>query len=247
MAYPEWLIRPIAHRGLHDAAAGVIENTRSAFEAAIAAGYAIELDLQEARDGEPVVFHDATLDRLTEASGPLIERDAAELCRVRLKGTQDRMQTLPELLQQVAGRVPLIIEVKSRWDARGPFETRIGRILADYGGPAAVMSFDPASVAVFRDRHPRLPRGLVATRFRKDRDWQHLGAARRCALTHLLYAPLVKAQFIAYDVRRLPALAPLIARKLAHLPLLTWTVRTEEERATAERWADAMIFERLRP
>ena len=114
-----WLTRlPLAHRGLHDAAAGVIENTASAFSAAIAHNYAIECDVQLAADGSAVVFHDETLDRLTDASGLLADRTAAELKRIRIKDSRDRLPTLAEVLAQVNGRVGLVIELKSRWDGR---------------------------------------------------------------------------------------------------------------------------------
>jgi glycerophosphoryl diester phosphodiesterase len=247
MTAADWLIRPIAHRGLHDSSQGVIENTASAFQAAIDAGYAIECDLQEAGDGEPMVFHDATLDRLTTASGSIGALPAAKLQAVPFKQTGDRMQTLNELLEQVGARVPLVIEVKSRWDARGPFEKRIGGILAAYGGPAAVMSFDPNSVRAFKAQHPKLVRGMLGTRFEKDDHWGHLSAARRFVLRNLLEGFTLRPDFIAYDIKALPALAPMVARTLAGLPLLTWTVRTQAQRHTAERWADAVIFEGFRP
>ncbi len=247
MTTADWLIRPIAHRGLHDTSQGIIENTASAFQAAIDAGYAIECDLQEAGDGEPMVFHDGTLDRLTTASGPVSALPAAKLQAVPFKQSGDHMQTLSGLLEQVAGRVPLVIEVKSRWDARGPFEKRVGDILATYSGPAAVMSFDPNSVRAFKTQHPNLVRGMLGTRFDDDHDWGRLSAARRFMLRHLLEGFTLRPDFIAYDIKALPALAPVLARTLAGLPLLTWTVRTPAERHAAERWADAMIFEGFRP
>lgn len=242
-----WLLRPISHRGLHDAAQGVIENTPTAFQAALDAGYAIELDLQEAGDGVPMVFHDATLDRLTDATGPLKMQTSQNLKRVNFMATSDRMQTLDELLEQVAGQAPLAIEIKSDWGPRGPFERRIARSLDDYRGRVAVMSFDPDSIAALRDAAPGIARGLVAERFRARRHWAHLSNARRAAMRHLLTAFMIAPHFIAYDVRGLPSLAPFLARHLFRRPLLAWTVRSETERRLAERWADAIIFENLRP
>lgn len=246
MAAPPWLIRPAAHRGLHDAVSGIIENTASAFQAAINAGYTIECDVQEASDGEPMVFHDATLDRLTTGSGPVQALSSAELRAIPFKDTTDRMQSLNELLDQVGGRVPLLIEVKSRWNKRGPFEARIGDCLGSYAGPAAVMSFDPNCVDAFKAQHPMLVRGLLGTDFR-GAEWARLGPWRAFAMRNLFDSFLVRPHFIAYDIKVLPALAPMIARHIAGLPLLTWTVRTDAQRRTAERWADAMIFEGFRP
>src|SRR5262245_41080989 len=163
MASLDWLIaRPVAHRGLHDAAAGVIENTPSAFAAAIAGNYAIECDLQLSADGEAMVFHDATLERLTEGRGRLDAMPAAALKQVAFKATTDRMLTLAELCALVSGRVALVIELKSRFDDDQRLAARTAKVLADYSGPAALMSFDPGAVAAVRDLIPSLPRGLVA-------------------------------------------------------------------------------------
>lgn len=117
MTCPEWLTaRPIAHRGLHDAERGVIENTSSVVAAAVQAGYAIEVDLQRSADGEAMVFHDDALGRLTEAGGLVRDRTAAELKRLAFKDTADRMMTLGELLDLVGGRTPLVLELKSHFD-----------------------------------------------------------------------------------------------------------------------------------
>src|SRR3954452_20774269 len=108
-----WLTaRPIAHRGLHDAGKGIIENTASAAAAAIEGQYGIECDLQISADGEAMVFHDDTLDRLTEQRGPLAALTAAELRQVRYRNSNDRIITLGELLDLVAERVTLVIELK---------------------------------------------------------------------------------------------------------------------------------------
>jgi len=101
----DWLTaRPVAHRGLHDTSAGIIENTASSVAAAVAAGYGIEVDLQISRDGEAMVYHDDALGRLTEGDSRLDRMDAAELAAVPFKATSDRMLTLGELLELVAGK-----------------------------------------------------------------------------------------------------------------------------------------------
>src|SRR5436190_17758463 len=141
----DWLTaRPIAHRGLHDAAAGVIENTASAFAAAIAGGYGIETDLQISSDGEAMVHHDFALGRLTLGSRLLAAMTAAGLKEVPFKATADRIMTLGELCDSVAGRTPLVIELKSRFDGDRRLATRAAEVLKNYVGPVAVMSFDPA-------------------------------------------------------------------------------------------------------
>src|SRR5437899_6882587 len=143
MSGPEWLTaQPVAHRGLHDLAAGVVENTASAFAAAIAGGFAIETDLQISSDGEAMVHHDFALGRLTLGSRQLAAMTAAGLKEVPFKATSDRMMTLSGLCKLVAGRVPLLIELKSRFDDDMTLAARAAEVLESYTGPAALMSFD---------------------------------------------------------------------------------------------------------
>src|SRR5437868_831934 len=144
MAGLDWLIaRPIAHRGLHDPAAGIVENTPSAIAAAVAAGYGIEVDLQVTADGDAVVHHDAALGRLTEGSERLDALTAAQLGRVAFRATTERMLTIGELCDLVAGRAALMLELKSRYDGDRRLASRVAQVLASYPGPAAGMSFDP--------------------------------------------------------------------------------------------------------
>jgi glycerophosphoryl diester phosphodiesterase len=243
----DWLKRSIAHRGLHDEARGIIENTGSSVEAAIAKGYAVEVDLQCAAHGVPIVFHDRTLDRLTAEHGAVADRDAAALRDIPLRNSKDCILSLEGLLGLVDGRVPLLIEVKSTWSGDHAYEHNIAAALAAYKGHVALMSFDPECVAAFRRVAPSLPRGLIAERFEDKHYWPDLSAGQRFAMRHLLTAAIARPHFIAYDIRALPALAPGIARDIFRLPLLTWTVRSEADKANAQLFADAMIFEGIEP
>lgn len=248
MAGLDWLTaRPVAHRGLHDAGHGVIENTASAFTAAIAKNYAIECDLRLSADNEAMVFHDRALDRLTEASGDVVCKTADKLGAVMFKNTADRMMTLAQLCHLVGGRVPLILELKSEFDGDPRLPERVADLLQGYAGPVAAMSFDPDQVAALATFAPGLPRGIVAERHYGHPEWAALKRADRFRLAHLLHAGRTRPHFVAYAVNDLPAVAPLAARWLFGLPLLTWTVRTEAQRACAARWADQMIFEGFRP
>jgi glycerophosphoryl diester phosphodiesterase len=239
----EWLTaRPIAHRGLHDAAAGVIENTTSAFAAALACGYGIECDIQVSADGEALVYHDDALGRLTEGAGLLAAMPAAALTRVAFKATADRMITLGELCDLIGGRVTLVIEMKSRFDGDLRLARRAAAVLAGYQGAAALMSFDPEPIAAVRGAGPALARGLVAMRREPDAP-----AAKVSMVGFVRQALAAAPQFLAYRVADLTDAAPLIARHVVRLPLLTWTVRTEAERERAARHADQMIFEGFRP
>jgi glycerophosphoryl diester phosphodiesterase len=244
----DWLTaRPIAHRGLHNAVAGVIENTPSALSAAIAAGYAIEIDAQITVDGEAVMHHDFELGRLTDGHGALARMTAAELARVPFKATGDRIITLAQVCELVAGHVPLLIEIKSRFDGDLRLTQRVAQVLTDYPGPAAAMSFDPEVVACLREAAPALARGIVAERWYRQREWAILSMWQRQSLGNLLHGFRTRPQFVAYAVRDLPATAPLVARQAFGLPLLTWTVRSDADRARARRWADQIIFEGFRP
>jgi glycerophosphoryl diester phosphodiesterase len=246
MAGLDWLVeRPVAHRGLHGN--GLIENTLGAARAATEAGYAIEIDVQLTADNEVVVFHDDTLDRLTEATGPLKARTLAELKQLTIRGSNERIPTLQELLDTVHGRTPLVIELKSEWDGSDRLAARTAEILKGYEGPVAGMSFDPRILIDLQKYAPGLPRGIVAERYYDDPDWAPLGNAQKFQFGNLLHITQTKPHFVAYYVRDLPALAPLLARYILGMKLLTWTVRTDAERKKARSWANQMIFEGFRP
>ena len=151
----DWLTaRPIAHRGLHDAARGIIENTAAAVRAAIEGGYGIEVDLQISADGEAMVHHDDVLGRLTDGAGRLDRLSAAELKRVAFRGSAERMMTLGDLCDLVGGRAALLLELKSRFDGDGRLPARVAASLAGYRGPVAPMSFDPLQLQAAAAKGP---------------------------------------------------------------------------------------------
>jgi glycerophosphoryl diester phosphodiesterase len=245
---PDWLTaRPVAHRGLHDRARGIVENMPAAAQAAVDGNFAIECDIQLTADGEAMVHHDDALGRLTEGSGPLLGKTAAELKAVSFKDTPERMMSLGDLCALVGGRVPLVIEMKSHFDGDRRLVRRMAEVLASYSGPAAGMSFDPDQVLALRELMPKLPRGITAERTYEEADWPDASPAQRRGMLHLGHAFRTRPHFVAYWVDDLPAPAPWIARHIFGLPLLTWTVRTKEQRERAIRYADQMIFEGFRP
>lgn len=230
---PDWLTgRPYAHRGLHGH--GRPENSRAAFEAAIAAGHGIELDVQPSRDGVPMVFHDARLERLTDGQGPVAAQDAADLARVRLKDCAETMPTLDEILALVAGRTPLLIEVKSDAPGWRRMLDRTIHAVAASDGPAAVMGFHPLVPRACRLRAPAVARGLVAG----ERGAR--GPLRR--LARWAGMMLARPDFVALDVRDLPSAFSDRCRRRG-IPVLTWTVRGDVDRRRAARHADQIIFE----
>jgi glycerophosphoryl diester phosphodiesterase len=245
---PDWLAaRPIAHRGLHDRARGIIENMPAAARAAVSGNFSIECDIQLTADGEAMVHHDDALGRLTEGSGALLGMTSGQLRAVKFKDTSERMMSLGDLCALVDGRVPLVIEVKSHFDGDRKLVTRMSEVLAPYSGPVVGMSFDPDQVLALREKMPALPRGIIAERTYDEADWPVATPAQRQSMLHLRHVFRTRPHFLAYWVDDLPAPAPWIARNIFGLPLLTWTVRTPEQRARAACYADQMIFEGFLP
>jgi glycerophosphoryl diester phosphodiesterase len=248
MRAPDWLTaRPVAHRGLHDIARGIVENMPAAFQAAVSGNFAIETDLQLSADGEAMVHHDDGLGRLTEGSGALLGKTSAELRAVPFKNTSERMISLGDLCALVDGRVPLLIEVKSHFDGDRKLVARTAEVLRAYSGPAAVMSFDPDQVLAMREMIPERPRGIIAQRSYDDDDWKKLTPAQRDGMLQLRHAFRTRPHFVSFRINQLPAPAPWIARHIFGLPLLTWTIRTPEQRRQAATHADQIIFEGFVP
>jgi glycerophosphoryl diester phosphodiesterase len=229
------IARPFAHRGLHGAAAP--ENSRAAFEAAIEVRHGIELDVQASGDKQAMVFHDEELGRLAEDEGYLRGRSAAELGRIRLRDCAETIPTLPQILALIAGRAPLLIEVKAPGREVGALALAVADALDDYAGPVAVMSFNPQVGHWFARHAPQRLRGLVVTE--RGRKWRG-GLARRLALWRS------KADFLAYDIRDLPSRFAEAQRRRG-LPILTWTVRSLKDRAKAAQHSDQIIYESASP
>jgi glycerophosphoryl diester phosphodiesterase len=166
---------------------------------------------------------------------------------VRFKDTPERMMSLADLCILVRGRVPIIVEVKSHFDGDRRLVKRMAEVLASYSGPVAGMSFDPDQVMALLEMIPQMPRGVVAQTDYTEADWPEANPIQRAGMRHLKHALRTRPHFVAYWVNDLPAPAPWIARHIFRLPLLTWTVRTVEQRTLARQYADQMIFEGFRP
>ena len=242
-------LRPIAHRGLHSAKLGVIENTAPAFEAAISKGYGIECDLQPAAGGLPLVFHDLTLGRLVDGRGPVARLTASDLKRLTYRDGTTRISTFAEFLELVGGKVPLLVEIKSEWDPpHKDFVAQIARHASRYKGPIALMSFDPGVMAAIKELAPNVPRGIVSGNYAGVGWWNRkISKARAARLRDLLESGPVAPHFYAYQVGALPTPVTEFTRQVLNLPLFTWTVRNARDRAAAAKWADAAIFEGFEP
>lgn len=232
MAGLSWLTRrPIAHRGFHDLNGVRWENTLSAFDAAIGRDYAIECDVHLSADGVPVVFHDSVLNRLTGRDGFVHELTAAQLMQLRVGGTGDHIPTLAEMLARVAGRVPVVIELKSAEGHDDGLVAAVARTLDGYRGEAAIMSFDHRLVRRFAHDAPAIPAGLTAEG-RKVADLE----AHFSMLAHPL-------SFVSFSVLDLPNPFVTFVRDRLSLPVITWTVRNQETLAATFAHADQMTFE----
>lgn len=241
---PKWLKQtPVAHRGLHDIARGIPENSRAAFSAAVKNGFAIELDVRLTADGMPVVFHDAELDRLCGKPGIVSQMTLAALKQEKLLGTEEMVPSLHDVLDLVRGAVPLLIEIKKdKGEPAGTLEAGVANLLQHYPGQVAVQSFSPRTVNWFARNAPQILRGQIASHpdsMGKDLPWHH-----RMILRWMLNNFYGDPAFLAYDVNDLPS--PLTARyRAAGKILLSWTIRTREQRARAAAHADNVIFEEL--
>lgn len=246
---PDSFLRlPLAHRGLHTASQGCIENTLSAFSAAISAGYGIELDVQRSADDVAVVFHDDDMDRLTGATGAFRNYTAAELGRTVLRGSTDTIPTLSEVLALVAGKVPLLVEIKENWntmeDTDGILEKAVAEALAGYAGPVAVMAFNPHCIAHMARLAPDLPRGLTTEAY--DPVQNAPIPAEVCArLREIPDYDRTGSSFISHQASDLgrPRVAELKAQGAA---ILCWTVRSAEDEAKARTVAQNITFEGYR-
>lgn len=241
----DFLRLPLTHRGYHDAGKGVIENSISAFRAAIEAGYGIELDVQRSADNVAIVFHDDDMDRVTDATGAFRGYSAAELGRIHLRGSTDTIPTLKEVLALVAGRVPLLIEIKENWntmeDTDGILEAAVAADLADYSGPVAVMGFNPHCVAHMARLAPDVPRGLTTEAY----DPVHNAPIPADVCAYLREIPdydRTQSSFISHQVSDLgrPRVAAL---KAAGAAILCWTVRSREMEAEARKVVHNITFE----
>lgn len=242
-----FLRAPIAHRALHDATRGRPENSLAAVQAAVAAGYGIEIDLQPSADGRALVFHDYDLDRLTARSGPVRALTAEDAARTPLNdGGGAGIPTLEAVLEAVAGQVPLLIEIKNQavrnGPGIGPLETATAKALRGYKGPVAVMSFNPDSVAEMARLAPEIPRGLTTCGYEDFEDRIGLSQAQIEHLRAIADFDRTGACFISHEAIDLdrPRVQELRA---AGVPVLCWTIRSPQQEARARALADNVTFE----
>lgn len=230
-----WLVeKPIAHRGYHHPSTKNYENSMSAWRTAIDAGFTIECDLQITADGKAVVFHDPDLSRMTDQTGPVRHRTSGELAQIKLNDSDDTIRTLDEYLEEVAGKVPLLIELKGIAGEDNGLTKAVANSLANYKGQAAVMSFNHWLAAQFAELIPDRPRGLTAMGNDNCYDF-HMNAIRDNDL-----------HFVSYRIHDVPCRFIADIREQG-MPVITWTIRTPEECELTRKHADQMTFEGFDP
>ncbi len=244
--HPAFLLPPIAHRGLHGE--GRSENSVDAFAAAIERGYAIELDIQMSSDGEAMVFHDYELSRLTSDKGSTRQRSAAELGALALSDGS-HIPTLEAVLKQVSGQVGVLVEIKDQDGAMGadigPLEARVAEVLNEYQGPVAVMSLNPHAVYHMQRLAPDVPRGLTTCSFSAE-NWPLLPRPRANELMEIPDFEPTGASFISHHFESLDL--PAVKRiRQGGDPVLSWTIKSEEDEHEARRLADNITFEGYLP
>ena len=241
---------PIAHRGLHDRPKGVIENSASAFEAAIAGGFAIECDVQITADGVPVLFHDDDMKRLLGKDSAVADCMVAEITATKLLDSTagDCPQRFTDFLAQIAGRTLLQIELKHQRDAHGTqlLARSVAELLKSYVGPVTVESFDPNLLTAIRQFGFTGPRGIITYDY-EQKDWDtHLTEPQRYTLRHLLHWHETQFDFISChdDALQLPAIT--FWRALGK-PVTAWTIRTQAQADAARPFVDQIVFEGFDP
>jgi glycerophosphoryl diester phosphodiesterase len=242
--------RPVAHRGLHNRAAGIIENSAAAFDAAIARNFAIECDLQLTSDGVAVVFHDPDRKRLQGKDGLVADTSLAEMTATPLLDSADNQcpQTLAEFLAQVDGRVMLQIELKYQRDTTNTelLARAAAEALKAYKGPVTVESFDPRLITLIRQFGFTGPRGIITYDYKPDGWHKDLPDEQRFVLKHLLHWHETQFDFISCDKDALQLPAIQFWRALGK-PVTAWTVRSAVEAEAARPHIQQIVFEGYDP
>lgn len=245
-----WLIAtPIAHRGLHGG--GLVENSIGAARAAVAAGYAIECDVQATKDGL-VVFHDEMLERLTAHAGRVADYDSRSLEAMALRSTSETIPSFDAFLTAIGGRTPLVVELKSNFDGDLSVAKRVADRLAQYDGPVVIESFDPELIAFLRAQGEaigtaHIPLGVVGEADYDETDWPMLTPERRAEMTHFLHYPCTRPDFLSWNAADLPHAIPFLAREALGIPVTAWTIRSAAQASVARQWSDQIVFEKFTP
>ena len=232
-----------AHRGLHDNESEAPENSMTAFRKAVDAGYGIELDLQLSKDKKVIIFHDATLDRVCGVHGKAEDYTYEELQEFRLCGTEQRIPLFEDFLKMVDGQVPLIVELKVEWQDVGVCSAA-DQLLREYQGVYCIESFNPLALIWYKRNHREVVRGQLADKFTRTPEFK---GALYGLLENLLLNRITQPDFVAYNHQYARSLSRRLCRKLYGNMAVAWTIKSEEELASAEKSFDLFIFDSFIP
>lgn len=238
-----FLGRCFAHRGLHDPALGIPENSLPAFERAAKLGYGIELDVQLSADGVPVVFHDAALSRMCGIDRRVDSLTFEELQTYFLSDTQERIPSFAEVLSLVHGRVPLLVEIKmDHMDMNIP--VRIDELLSGYRGLYCIESFHPAALWWYRRRRPDVLRGQLSTHFNVE---NRTLSPLQFLLGKMVLNVISRPDFISYNRRFCKDLSLFLCARVFKSYTAGWVIRSEREMRMCRKRFDMYIFEGFLP
>ncbi len=231
--------RFIAHRGLHGLLDNTPENSLNAFKRAVELGFAIEIDIHITRDGEVVVFHDDTLNRVCGVDGKVEEKTLAELKQLRLNGTDCQIPTLQECLEVVDGRVPLLIEFKCVSLKCDELCRAADKILSEYDGKYLIQSFYPTVLRWYKKHRKDICRGQLSTPFKGEAFYKRLSGA-------LMLNFLARPDFVSYEHKHSGYFFFRLVKKLGAFPV-GWTFQSQSDLDSAKSDFDAYIFENFIP
>ena len=235
----KWLLtKPIAHRGLHDE--NIPENSMAAFKAAIEGDYPIEIDVQLTKDKVPVVFHDDNLHRLTGLKKRVTRVKYADLDKLRINGTEYKVPTFKEFLEFVAGRVPILVEVKKNKGSKG-IEKVVVEMLQKYVGEFAIQSFHPVAIRKVRKFDPTMYCGLLSSKLSEMK----MLRIKKAAVKNARLFFMAKPDFVSFEINSFPNERVKKFREEFKLPIIGWTIRTKEDMEHAKEYCDNIIFENL--
>ena len=231
--------RYIAHRGLFNNC-DIPENSVKAFELAVKHGYGMELDVQLTKDNRMIVFHDDSLDRMCGVQGSIQDYTFEELQQFSLINTEHKIPLFTDVLKTVAGKAPLIVEIKPEGDYKETVKV-LQKIMEDYEGTYCIESFHPMAVNEYRKTKPEVIRGFLSTR-------AHKGSGLEGFLTsNLLLNWYIRPDFIAYNHKYQNKLSLQLVKKLWQGCTIAYPIKSEEELAKARSIFDVFIFDSFIP
>ena len=241
---PQWLTKqPIAHRGMHQMPEAP-ENSMAAFQHALDHGFAIELDVQLTANGRVIVFHDETLRRMCATPGLVREKTYRELSRLKLAGTKEGIPLLKKVLELVDGKVPIFIELKTTPYNAGLLADAVRKLIKNYSGPLAILSFDPSVLSWFRKNAPEIIRGQTSYKYTDQDALQNLSWDERFLRRYFLYNWQGEPDFLIYSLKDLPN-PTLSYERFCKVPVIVWGVDDTALVSQAQKQADAFMFDHI--